>query len=43
MTDGYADRVRRLTALRGCATVLSGARPPSVAEQLDAIRAAAPD
>ncbi|MGN9802347.1 threonine aldolase family protein [Micromonospora sp. L32] len=43
MTDGYADRVRRLSALRGCDTVLSGARPPSVVEQLDTIRAAASD
>ncbi len=43
MTDAYAERVRRLTALRGCDTVLSGARPASVAEQLDAIRVRADD
>ncbi|MFC4146231.1 threonine aldolase family protein [Micromonospora mangrovi] len=41
MTDGYADRVRRVTALRACDTVLSGSRPASVAEQLDAMRATA--
>ncbi|WP_446216914.1 threonine aldolase family protein [Micromonospora sp. IBHARD004] len=43
MTDAYADRVRRVAALRGCDTVLSGIRPTSVAEQLDAIRATATD
>ena len=43
MTDPYAERVRRLAALRGCDTVLSGIRPPSVAEQLDAIRATVTD
>ncbi|PZG12691.1 threonine aldolase [Micromonospora craterilacus] len=43
MTDPYAERVRRLTALRGCDTVLSAARPASVAEQLDALRARAAD
>ncbi|GAA4571518.1 beta-eliminating lyase-related protein [Micromonospora coerulea] len=43
MTDAYVDRVRRVTALRGCDTVLSGIRPASVAEQLDTIRAAVPD
>ncbi|MFU8871816.1 threonine aldolase family protein [Micromonospora sp. SL4-19] len=43
MTEPYADRLRRVTAQRGCDTVLSGARPASVAEQLAAIRAAATD
>lgn len=43
MTDAYAERVRRVTALRGCDTVLSGIRPTSVAEQLDTLRAAATD
>ncbi|MDG4793963.1 beta-eliminating lyase-related protein [Micromonospora sp. WMMD1082] len=43
MTDGYAERVRRLTALHGCDTVLSGVRPLSVAAHLDAIRATADD
>ncbi|WP_433529904.1 threonine aldolase family protein [Micromonospora sp. CA-263727] len=43
MTDPYAERVRRLTAQRGCDTMLSGVRPVSVTEQLDAIRAAAGD
>ncbi|MGS2613371.1 threonine aldolase family protein [Micromonospora sp. LZ34] len=38
MTDAYAQRVRRLTALRGCDTVLSGVRPESVAEQLATLR-----
>jgi threonine aldolase len=41
VTDGYAERVRRLNALRACDTVLSGLRPLSAAEQLDAIRARA--
>lgn len=43
MTEGHAERRRRLTALRGCDILLSGNRPSSVAEQLDALRAAAPD
>ncbi|MCW3817254.1 beta-eliminating lyase-related protein [Micromonospora sp. DR5-3] len=43
MSDGYADRVRRLTALRGCGTVLSGVRPTSVVEQLATLRAVAAD
>ncbi|TCB97470.1 threonine aldolase [Micromonospora zingiberis] len=38
MTDEQAKRARRQAALRDCHTVLSGARPLSVAEQLDAIR-----
>ncbi|MCX4470010.1 beta-eliminating lyase-related protein [Micromonospora sp. NBC_01655] len=44
MNDGPAERVRRLAALRGCDRVLSGVRPVSMAEHLDAVRAAlAPD
>jgi threonine aldolase len=43
VTDPYADRLRRLTAQRGCDVVLSGIRPASVAEQLDVVRAAADD
>ncbi|MEV1143220.1 beta-eliminating lyase-related protein [Micromonospora sp. NPDC049799] len=39
----YAETARRLTALRACDTVLSGTRPASVAEQVDAMRAAATD
>ena len=39
-SDAHALRTRRLTALRACDTVLSGARPASVAEQIDAMRAA---
>ncbi|RKN44402.1 threonine aldolase family protein [Micromonospora endolithica] len=42
-SDASALRTRRLRALRGCHTVLSGIRPTSVAEQLDAMRAGAPD
>ncbi|MEU3453316.1 beta-eliminating lyase-related protein [Micromonospora sp. NPDC006766] len=41
MTDAYADRLRRVTAQRGCDTMLSGVRPPSVQEQLATIRAIA--
>jgi len=43
MTEPYADRLRRVTAQRGCDTVLSGVRPASVVEQLAAIRAVAAD
>ncbi|MCI4062704.1 beta-eliminating lyase-related protein [Micromonospora sp. R77] len=43
MTDGYAERIRRVTLLRACDTVLSGSRPASVAEQLDTLRATATD
>ncbi|MEU8259960.1 beta-eliminating lyase-related protein [Micromonospora sp. NPDC048999] len=41
MTDAYADRLRRVTAQRGCDTVLSGVRPASVHEQLATLRSAA--
>ncbi|MFU8851017.1 threonine aldolase family protein [Micromonospora sp. SL1-18] len=43
MTDAYAARLRRVTAQRGCDTVLSGVRPALVAEQLAMIRATAAD
>ncbi|RIV38643.1 threonine aldolase family protein [Micromonospora radicis] len=43
MNDEYAERVRRLTALRHSDTVLSGVRPLSAAAQLDRIRALAGD
>ncbi|MGN9776308.1 threonine aldolase family protein [Micromonospora sp. H33] len=43
MSGPYADRLRRLAALRGCDVVLSGARPATVGERLDAMRAALPE
>ncbi|MFF3864669.1 threonine aldolase family protein [Micromonospora sp. NPDC001898] len=39
MTDAYAGRVRRMAAMRGCDRMLSGVRPVSMAEHLDAVRA----
>lgn len=43
MSDGYAERLRRLAAQRGCDTMLSGVRPESVREQVAALAAAAGD
>lgn len=43
MTDGYADRLRRISAQRGCDTMLSGTRPASVPEQLAVLGAVAGD
>ncbi|GAB3090981.1 threonine aldolase family protein [Micromonospora schwarzwaldensis] len=43
MSDGYAERLRRLAAQRGCDTMLSGVRPESVREQVAALAALAGD
>ncbi|WFE42366.1 beta-eliminating lyase-related protein [Micromonospora sp. WMMD998] len=43
MSDGYAERLRRLAAQRGCDTMLSGVRPESVREQVAALGAVAGD
>lgn len=43
MTGGHADRLRRITAQRGCDTVLSGTRPASVREQVAALGVLARD
>ncbi|SCG67106.1 threonine aldolase family protein [Micromonospora humi] len=43
MSDGYAERLRRLAAQRGCDTMLSGVRPATAREQLAALDAMAGD
>ncbi|MFI0792419.1 threonine aldolase family protein [Micromonospora rubida] len=44
MTDAYAGLLRRMAAMRGCDRMLSGVRPVSMTEHLDAVRATlAPD
>ncbi len=43
MSGAADDRVRQLTALRGCDVVLSGTRPSTMGERLAAMRAVLPD